>query len=160
MRQARSATALLLLAMTLAGCGTTRQDRDVAGAGGTAAGVYKLGKPYQVKGRWYRPTFDPAYDQVGVASWYGKEFHGKQAANGEIFNMMTFTAAHRKLPLGTVVRVLNLSNGKTVKVRINDRGPFVAGRVIDLSRAAAEELQFIRAGLAKVRVDIIPPSAP
>ncbi|MBX3237852.1 MAG: septal ring lytic transglycosylase RlpA family protein [Nitrospiraceae bacterium] len=91
----------------------------------------------------------------GVASWYGKEFHGKQAANGEIFNMMTFTAAHRKLPLGTVVRVLNLSNGKTVKVRINDRGPYIEGRMLDLSYAAARELGMVEVGIAPVQIEVV-----
>ncbi len=91
----------------------------------------------------------------GVASWYGKEFHGKQAANGEIFNMMAFTAAHRKLPLGTVVRVLNLSNGKSVKVRINDRGPYIEGRMLDLSYAAARELGMVEVGTSPVQIEVV-----
>jgi len=85
-------------------------------------------------------TLDLGIKDRGVASWYGKEFHGKLAANGEAFDMTAYTAAHRKLPLGSVVRVVNLTNGKTVQVRINDRGPYVAGRMLDLSHAAAREL--------------------
>ncbi|MFO1075505.1 MAG: septal ring lytic transglycosylase RlpA family protein [Geminicoccaceae bacterium] len=155
MRQARSATAFLLLAMALAGCGTTRQDRDVAGPGGTAAGVYKLGKPYQVKGRWYRPTFDPAYDQVGVASWYGADFHGLPTANGELFDKEEITAAHPTLPLPSLVRVTNLANGRSLELRVNDRGPFVGNRLIDLSQAAARRLGYEQQGVTRVRVQFL-----
>jgi rare lipoprotein A len=91
----------------------------------------------------------------GVASWYGKEFHGRQAANGEIFNMMAYTAAHRRLPLGTVVRVLNLVNGKSVKVRINDRGPYIEGRMLDLSYAAARELGMVESGITPVQIEVV-----
>ena len=98
--------------------------------------------------------------EVGIASYYADKYHGKTTASGETFDTNELTAAHRTLPFGTRVKVTDLESNRSVIVRINDRGPFVAGRVIDLSRAAAEELQFIRAGLAKVRVDIIPPSAP
>jgi rare lipoprotein A len=93
-----------------------------------------------------------AYEQTGMASWYGGEFHGKKTANGEIFNTYEFTAAHKELPFNTVVTVTNLTNGKTVKVRINDRGPFVAGRVIDLSYAAAKELGMVEAGTSRVKI--------
>ena len=91
----------------------------------------------------------------GVASWYGKEFHGKLAANGEVFDMTAFTAAHRKLPLGSIVRVINLENGKFVQVRINDRGPYVIGRMLDLSHAAARELGMIEAGTTAVQIEVI-----
>lgn len=100
-------------------------------------------------------TLDLGIKDRGVASWYGKEFHGKLAANGEVFDMAAYTAAHRKLPLGTVVRVVNLSNGKTVHVRINDRGPYVAGRMLDLSQAAARELGMVEVGTTAVQIEVI-----
>jgi rare lipoprotein A len=93
--------------------------------------------------------------EVGIASWYGHPYHGRYAANGEIYDMEKLTAAHRTLPFGTWVRVRNTVNGKTVEVRINDRGPFIDGRIIDLSRAAAEEIDLIRPGIVKVRLDVI-----
>ncbi|RKX71460.1 hypothetical protein DRP53_01395 [candidate division WOR-3 bacterium] len=91
----------------------------------------------------------------GKASWYGKEFHGKRTASGEIFNMYAFTAAHRTLPFGTKVRVTNLANGKSVVVKINDRGPFVRGRIIDLSYAAAKKIGLVRMGVAKVKIEVL-----
>ncbi|HVG03221.1 MAG TPA: septal ring lytic transglycosylase RlpA family protein [Nitrospira sp.] len=91
----------------------------------------------------------------GVASWYGKQFHGKLAANGEVFDMTAYTAAHRKLPLGSIVRVLNLDNGKSVHVRITDRGPYVLGRMLDLSQAAAGALDMVEKGTAPVQVEVI-----
>ncbi len=100
-------------------------------------------------------TLDLGIKDRGVASWYGKEFHGKLTANGEAFDMTAYTAAHRKLPLGSVVRVVNLTNGKTVQVRINDRGPYVAGRMLDLSHAAARELGMVDAGTAAVQIEVI-----
>jgi len=93
--------------------------------------------------------------ETGLASWYGHPYHGRAAANGEIYDMEKLTAAHRTLPFGTMVRVTNLSNGKTVDVRIIDRGPFVADRIIDLSHAAAEAIEMIGPGVAQVRVDIL-----
>ncbi len=93
--------------------------------------------------------------EVGIASWYGKKFHGKRTASGEIFNMYKLTAAHRILPFGTLVRVKNLENGKEVVVRINDRGPLKRGRIIDLSYGAAKKLGMINTGLAKVRIEVI-----
>jgi len=98
--------------------------------------------------------------EVGIASYYADKYHGKTTASGEAFDMNELTAAHRTLPFGTRVKVTDLETSRSVIVRINDRGPFIAGRVIDLSRAAAAELQFIRVGLAKVQVEIIPPPAP
>ena len=100
-------------------------------------------------------TLDLGIKDRGVASWYGKEFHGKLAANGELFDMTAYTAAHRKLPLGSVVRVVNLTNGRTVQVRINDRGPYVAGRMLDLSHAAARELGMVEAGTTAVQIEVI-----
>lgn len=115
-------------------------------------GRYKVGAPYQVRGVWYTPQEDPDYDETGIASWYGDAFHAKATANGETFDMNTLTAAHKTLPLPSIVEVTNLENGRRLQVRVNDRGPFVDGRIIDLSRAAAEELDMRRAGIARVRV--------
>jgi len=100
-------------------------------------------------------TLDLGIKDRGVASWYGKEFHGKLAANGEVFDMTAYTAAHRKLPLGSVVRVINLTNGKSVQVRINDRGPYVSGRMLDLSHAAARELGMVEVGTTAVQIEVI-----
>jgi rare lipoprotein A len=91
----------------------------------------------------------------GVASWYGEQFHGKQAANGELFDMEALTAAHRTLPLGSMVRVVNLANGKHVHVRINDRGPYVNGRILDLSHAAAAHLGMVEGGVSVVQVEVV-----
>lgn len=101
------------------------------------------------------PALDLGIKDRGVASWYGKEFHGRTAANGETFDMNALTAAHRKLPLGSVVRVVNLVTGKQVHVRINDRGPYVAGRMLDVSHAAAIELGMIETGISVVHVEVI-----
>jgi rare lipoprotein A len=99
-------------------------------------------------------SLDLGIKDRGVASWYGEAFHGKLAANGEVFDKTAFTAAHRKLPLGSVVRVMNLNNGNVVQVRITDRGPYVYGRMLDLSEAAAEELGMLKAGLAPVQLEV------
>jgi rare lipoprotein A (peptidoglycan hydrolase) len=96
--------------------------------------------------------------QVGTASWYGADFHGKKTASGKRFDMHSYTAAHRSLPIGTVVRVVNLKNGRDVIVKINDRGPYIKGRIIDLSYAAAKSLEMVRSGITKVKVEVI--SAP
>ena len=95
--------------------------------------------------------------QVGVASYYGKKFHGRKTANGEVFNMYKLTAAHRVLPLGTYVKVTNLQNGRWVEVKVNDRGPFIEGRILDLSFAAALELEMVEQGTAKVMIEITRP---
>lgn len=116
------------------------------------AGVYKVGNPYQINGTWYYPHEQPNYDETGVASWYGPTFYGRRTADGEIFNADALTAAHRTLPLPVNVRVTNLENGRSLVVRVNDRGPFAKGRIIDLSERAAQLLGFYRAGTARVRV--------
>ena len=118
-------------------------------------GVYKIGEPYQINGISYRPEENYNYKEVGIASWYGPDFHKGITANGETYNMHLLTAAHRTLPLPSIVKVTNLDNGKSVVVRVNDRGPFVNNRIIDLSKAAAEKLDFIDRGTAKVRVEIL-----
>lgn len=115
-------------------------------------GRYKVGDPYKVGGRWYQPREQPDYDRVGVASWYGSDFHGRHTANGEIFDMHALTAAHPTLPMPSYAYVTNLSNNRTVLVRINDRGPYVGDRVIDLSRRSAEALGLLSGGTGKVRV--------
>ena len=97
----------------------------------------------------------PESELEGIASWYGSEFHGRRTASGEIYNMYDYTAAHKTLPLGTYVKVINLENGKSVIVRINDRGPFKKGRIIDLSYAAAKKIGIIEKGTARVRLEII-----
>ena len=99
--------------------------------------------------------FDVGVKDRGVASWYGEQFHGKQAANGEIFDMEALTAAHRTIPLGSIVRVVNLTNGKHLHLRITDRGPYVNGRILDLSHAAAVQLEMDRGGLAHIQVEIV-----
>lgn len=115
------------------------------------AGV-KIGKPYEVAGVRYYPSDDRDYDQRGIASWYGPGFHALSTANGERYDQDDVTAAHRTLPMPSWVEVENLDNGRKLVVRVNDRGPFVAGRVIDLSRRSAQLLGVDKAGLAKVRV--------
>jgi len=115
-------------------------------------GYYQLGKPYRVAGRWYAPREDPTYDRVGSASWYGELFHGRRTANGEIYDMDRLSAAHPTLPLPAYARVTNLNNGRSIVVRINDRGPFAHDRIIDLSRRSAEALGFRGHGTATVRI--------
>ena len=120
-------------------------------------GPRKVGKPYQVMGQWYYPvSTSDGYREKGIASWYGKDFHAKDTANGERYNMYAYTAAHKTLPLPTFVRVTNLQNGKTMVVRVNDRGPFVAGRVIDLSYASAVALGIDIQGTAPVLLEALP----
>lgn len=118
--------------------------------------TYKIGEPYEINGELYEPRVDYGYSESGIASWYGPDFHGKATANGEIYDMNRLTAAHRTLPLPSIVRVTNLENGRALVVRVNDRGPFSRGRIIDLSKRAAELLDFTRNGTALVRVDILP----
>lgn len=120
-----------------------------------AAPTYKIGSPYQIESTWYYPTVDYGYDETGIASWYGRKFHGGRTANGEIFDMNALSAAHRTLPLPSVVRVTNLENGRSMVLRVNDRGPFSRGRIIDVSRRAAQLLGFHRNGTARVRVQIM-----
>jgi peptidoglycan lytic transglycosylase len=115
-------------------------------------GIYKVGDPYKVAGRWYVPREDESYDRQGVASWYGSAFHGRRTANGEIYNMYALTAGHPTLPLPSYAYVTNLQNGRTILVRVNDRGPYVNDRIIDLSWRSARELHFTGRGLARVRV--------
>lgn len=147
------------LVMVLAACAETRlamyAAKQISPQPTIAKGHYKVGKPYQIKGVWYYPAVNYSYAETGIASWYGPKFHKKRTANGQIFDMNAITAAHRTLPLPSMVRVTNLQNGRSLKVLVNDRGPFARGRIIDLSRKSAQLLGFERAGTARVRVEII-----
>ncbi len=123
--------------------------------GAPGARTYKIGSPYQIESTWYYPAEDYSYDETGIASWYGPKFHGGSTANGEVFDMNSLSAAHRTLPLPSLVRVTNLENGRSMVLRVNDRGPFSRGRIIDVSRRAAQLLGFHRNGIARVRVQIM-----
>lgn len=118
-------------------------------------GRYRVGKPYTVAGRTYVPEENPHYEAVGLASWYGDDFHGRYTANGEIFDMNSISAAHKTMPLPSYARVTNLRNHKSIIVRVNDRGPYAADRIIDLSVRTAKLLGFYGKGLAKVKVEYV-----
>ncbi len=156
--------ALPLVALMLGACSETELLFNTAKAvrgrdnpGGMAPGTptYKIGNSYKIGDTWYYPAADYNYDETGIASWYGEQFHGKPTGNGEIYDMNAVTAAHRTLPLPSIVEVTNLENGRTIQVRVNDRGPFARGRIIDLSRRSAQILGMERQGTAKVRVRIL-----
>jgi rare lipoprotein A len=157
--------ALLIGVLALAGCAATERvasgpryspkmvaDGEPVPKGG---GRYSLGKPYNVNGVTYTPAEEVRYRAEGVASWYGPDFHGRQTANGEIYDMHSVSAAHPTMPLPSYARVSNLDNGRSIVVRVNDRGPFTRNRVIDLSIGAAKALDFHNRGLANVRVEYI-----
>lgn len=154
--------AAILACATLSACATPRyatQEASRAGPPSAPGGrVPATMRPYQVRGVWYTPRYDPRYDERGVASWYGEQFHNRNTANGEQFDMHRASAAHKTLPLPCIVEVTDLDTGRRIKVRVNDRGPFVEGRIIDLSRAAAEDLGIARKGVARVRVRYIGPA--
>lgn len=144
-----------LLILVLAGCGGPAYNSRVHH---TPQNSHMKGwqKPYTVNGRTYYPLATASgYSQKGVASWYGPDFHGKKTSNGETYDMHRMTAAHKTLPMGAMVRVENLDTGKSAVVRVNDRGPFVDDRVIDLSYAAATKLGVVGPGTARVRVTAI-----
>ena len=151
-----------LAALALGGCAESQLAVHAAKQIGNAAepakpprnGV-KIGQPYQVNGVWYYPHDDPKYDETGLASWYGEPFHGRSTANGETYDMNVVSAAHKTLPLPSFVRVTNLENGRSMVLRVNDRGPFVNGRIIDVSRRGAQLLGFYEKGTAKVRVTVV-----
>ena len=123
-----------------------------------AGGRYKVGSPYEVAGVWYVPKEEPNYDEEGLATWYGGAHHLKRTANGEVFDRFALSGAHTTLPLPSIVEVTNLGNGRTLQVRVNDRGPFKNGAIIDLSQAAAQQLGFERDGTARVRVRYVGPA--
>lgn len=162
---------LVLAAASLAACATPKYDvgrpmigaRNAAPRAGDMVGpngkpLRGTEKPYQINGVWYYPKEDRGYNVVGVGSWYGEQFHNRRTANGEIFDMDIPSAAHKTLPLPSLVEVTNLDNGRRMIVRVNDRGPFVGDRVIDLSKAAADELGYRRQGVARVRVKYVGPA--
>jgi rare lipoprotein A len=170
MRRPRSFVPVLLLSVgvALSGCAEAQLGIHTAkqfghsnnGGTGRTAGNYKIGSPYQIDGVWYYPQDDPNYDESGIASWYGAPFHGQSTANGETYDQNALTAAHKTLPMPTYVRVTNLENGRSIIVRVNDRGPFVNGRVIDLSRRGAQLLGYDQVGTARVRVQAVQPGMP
>ena len=146
----------ILIFLTVAACSSTGWEDRRSDSPPSAGGV-KIGKPYQIGGVWYHPEEDPTYDRTGHASWYGPNFHGKRTANGEIFDMNKLSAAHTTLPMPSFVRVTNLENGRSLKLRINDRGPFAKNRIIDVSRRAAQLLGFEKKGVTRVRVQAVNP---
>ena len=152
-RTACTTAAVTVLAAFAAGCATGPGDNTVTVP--PNAGVYKVGAPYQIGDTWYYPSEQPDYDETGVASWYGPTFYGHSTANGERFDADALTAAHRTLPMPVNVRVTNLDNGKSLIVRVNDRGPFAKGRIIDLSERAATLLGYKQQGTARVRVTFV-----
>lgn len=131
-----------------------KKDSSSQGAG-QSQGAYKVGKPYQALGQWFTPSEDYSYDETGIASWYGPGFHGKRTASGEVFDTHALTAAHPTLQMPSLARVTNLQNGRSVVVRINDRGPFARGRIMDLSSRAADLLGIKGAGTGRVRVQVL-----
>ena len=160
-------SAPLIAAGLLAGCSELPSAEDFGFGGAPVAfsghvpkggGHYSLGEPYRVAGKTYVPRDNPSYSAVGEASWYGRDFHGHKTANGEVYDMSGFTAAHPTLPLPCYVRVTNLANGRSMVVRVNDRGPFTRGRVIDVSSSVAELLDFKRAGTTRVQVKYVGPA--
>ena len=159
---------LVTTALLLAGCSEVSllsygakkyhaagKDTAAVGPNDVDRGTPKLGNPYQVDGIWYYPKVDNAYDETGIASWYGEPFHGRRTANGAVYDMHKLTAAHKTLPLPTDVRVTNLENGRSIIVTVNDRGPFAHSRIIDLSYRSAQMLGIVKKGTAKVRVQVI-----
>jgi rare lipoprotein A len=118
-------------------------------------GAYRVGKPYSVNGRIYIPSENPSYRAEGIASWYGPDFHGRLTANGEVYDMHAISAAHPTMPLPSYARVTNLDNGRSIVVRVNDRGPYLRNRIIDLSIGTAKALDFYGYGLARVRVEYV-----
>ncbi|MFV0627231.1 MAG: septal ring lytic transglycosylase RlpA family protein [Alphaproteobacteria bacterium] len=155
------------LILFVSACTTSSEDDDVFSFSGnrtknshiytisSKGGAYKVGNPYKIFGTWYYPKEDYNYSETGIASWYGKDFHAKSTANGEEYNMNSLTAAHRTLPLPSIVKVTNLENGRSVILRVNDRGPYAKNRIIDISKKGAEILGFQNQGTTRVRVQIM-----
>lgn len=163
-RRCRALLAAVAATALLAGCAETEFAVDAAKSVGKQSATktpqgkgsyYKLGSPYKINGVWYYPEEDYDYDRTGVASWYGPGFHGRLTANGEIYDENDVTAAHPTLPLPSLVKVTNLDNGRELVVRLNDRGPYADGRIIDLSRRSAQMLGIEKTGLARVRVQVL-----
>ncbi|MGH6933665.1 MAG: septal ring lytic transglycosylase RlpA family protein [Dongiaceae bacterium] len=150
----RAIAMLSLVALSVAAC-ADRKPIATKAPSTIGQGGYKVGQPYQIGGIWYYPAVDYGYAETGIASWYGPGFDGKATANGEIYDMNQLTAAHRTLPLPSMVRVTNLENGRQLALRVNDRGPFAHSRIIDVSRRASQLLGFEKMGTARVRVEIM-----
>src|ERR1051326_384141 len=148
---------LVALGFILAGCSSSGPQSSDHHSAGYHRGQpsYKVGSPYQINGKWYTPQVDYSYDETGLASWYGAAFDGQATANGEIFNLNELSAAHKTLPLPSVVEVTNLQNGRSLRLRVNDRGPYVERRIIDVSRRAAQLLGCGRPGTTPVRARIL-----
>jgi rare lipoprotein A len=151
----RRALLLAAIGFALSACGGLRVPFTGGHEALTPHPTYKIGAPYTVKGVTYYPRVDYAYDQTGLASWYGDAFEGRYTANGEVFDLNQITAAHTTLPLPSIVEVINLQNNRALRIRVNDRGPFANGRIIDLSRRAAQLLGFEKSGRAMVRVRVL-----
>ncbi len=158
-RPIRNVVLLAGLAGLTACAGTPNRSAGPLHARDSAAvptqGYYKVGAPYEIDGVTYVPAVDYNYDETGIASWYGPDFHGKITANGELYDMNQVTAAHKTLPMPCLVRVTNLDNGRQIIVRVNDRGPYARGRILDMSRRGAQLLGYEKTGTAKVRVQIM-----
>lgn len=159
---------IIILLLLVAGCAAPPRDtpspppaprlepaRPEAPPAPRSRGSFKVGEPYKIAGRWYYPKADWDYDRTGRASWYGRDFHGKLTANGETFDQNDLTAAHQTLPLPSMVRVTNLENGRSLILRVNDRGPFVHGRILDVSQKAARLLKFHDRGVTQVRIEVL-----
>jgi len=146
----------IFLLLLIAGCSPKQQVVYVDAKHPKITSSQKVQKPYKVLGRWYYPhnTYI-GYTEEGISSWYGPNFHGKLTSNGEIYDMYKYTAANKTLPINTIIKVTNLSNNKSVIVRINDRGPFVKNRILDLSYAAGKKIGIDKTGTAKVRIEVI-----
>jgi len=143
-----------LVVILFLGCGTKSYETKVYDVPGIK---HPTKKPYSVNGKFYYPlnSVEPGWSQRGIASWYGRDFHGRYTSNGEIYNMYALTAAHKTLPMNTIVKVINLRNNKYVTVRINDRGPFIKGRIIDLSYAAGKKIGLDVTGTAPVKIVVV-----
>ena len=160
MRFAHQLSLLFVTAFVLGACAETQLVVHAAKTWGRdkskdAAVKYKIGNPYQIKGVWYYPAVNYSYVETGIASWYGPNFNKRPTANGELFDMNKVSAAHRTLPLPSMVQVTNLENGRSIRVRVNDRGPFAHSRIIDMSRRGAQLLGFSRKGTTRVRVRVL-----
>lgn len=164
LRKITQAALLSLGVMMLSSC-TSDQDQGPDGSSASSSKFVidpsgkipgkKVGRPYQIKGKTYEPVAYLAYEEEGDASWYGDYFHGRLTANGETFDMNKLTAAHPTMPLPSFVEVTNLDNGKKVVLRVNDRGPFAKGRILDVSKRASEVLGFKTAGTARVNIKML-----
>ncbi len=158
-RAAKGWLSLLVVAFVLSGCAETEflihSAKRVTGQDIPDKPEYKVGDPYQIQGTWYYPKENYEYDETGIASWYGTQFHGQRTANGDTYDMNALTAAHRTLPMPSFVRVTNLENGRSLILKVTDRGPFARGRIIDISRRGSQLLGFQNSGTARVRVQIM-----